>query len=193
MPLSNDPIKREAALNVLRTTNFGRSPVNKGKTNKEMFGEERAKQISLLISTATKGRPNPRKGVRTGLGRDSASYIEWKNKVYLRDSNTCRRCGKQGLTKRDKHAHHIIPWEVVELRFDVSNGVTLCMSCHKKDHSEIERIGLLLVRLFESKTPEVLRFLLQNLSSLNPDELIKSTESYLDRINKWKNENNTLK
>ena len=52
----------------------------------------------------------------------------------MRDNYTCCDCGKKSC-KGEKvylNAHHKIPFsEDINLRFDVDNGVTLCIDCHK--------------------------------------------------------------
>ncbi len=65
--------------------------------------------------------------------RNSNKYIEWKKKVLEKDVFQCQKC----FTKKKLIAHHIIPWkDSKELRFEVSNGLTLCRSCHMKHHYE---------------------------------------------------------
>lgn len=69
--------------------------------------------------------------------RSSEEYNNWRKSVYKRDCWTCQKC-----MKKQKHpiAHHIKSFkDFIELRFDVSNGITLCRSCHKKVHTEIGR------------------------------------------------------
>ena len=62
--------------------------------------------------------------------RNSAEYIRWRNKVYNRDNYTCQICNKKG---GKLEADHIKPFsEYIELRFDINNGRTLCVKCHKK-------------------------------------------------------------
>lgn len=54
---------------------------------------------------------------------------EWRDAVFKRDKWTCQRCGKIGCRLQ---AHHIMPYKKYpELRYDVDNGQTLCISCHK--------------------------------------------------------------
>jgi 5-methylcytosine-specific restriction endonuclease McrA len=63
---------------------------------------------------------------------DDPKYKEWRLKVYKRDGFTCRLCGATG-TGIKLEAHHIIRWaDAVELRYVVTNGITLCKQCH--DH-----------------------------------------------------------
>lgn len=66
--------------------------------------------------------------------RNSTRYRLWRASVFKRDGYKCRKCG----TKKDIQAHHIITWRdsknKTELRYDVKNGMTLCKSCHLKEH-----------------------------------------------------------
>lgn len=53
-----------------------------------------------------------------------------------RDNWTCQNCGNR--SKKNKYirieAHHIKPFAVFpELRFKLSNGITLCKKCHSKE------------------------------------------------------------
>lgn len=67
--------------------------------------------------------------------RQSAKYKSWRTLVFERDNYICQFCGiKNGLGKTIYfHADHIKPFALYpEKRFEVSNGRTLCVSCHKK-------------------------------------------------------------
>lgn len=60
---------------------------------------------------------------------------EWRIKVFIRDNYTCQECGaRNGNGKRiDLQAHHIKPYAIFpKLRFDINNGITLCLDCHKQ-------------------------------------------------------------
>lgn len=62
--------------------------------------------------------------------RNTPEYRQWRKAVFERDNYTCQRCGVKGGSLE---AHHKIPWiKDKELRFDVDNGLTLCVDCHKK-------------------------------------------------------------
>jgi transposase-like protein len=64
--------------------------------------------------------------------RHTIEYRTWRTQVFQRDNFTCQECGKHG---GHLNAHHIESFAKNEaLRFDVSNGITLCVSCHKKEH-----------------------------------------------------------
>ncbi len=67
--------------------------------------------------------------------RTKYEYIQWRKSVFGRDNYTCRLCGsgKGG----NLNAHHIYPWKDYKyLRYDVDNGITLCIKCHRSVHSK---------------------------------------------------------
>ena len=56
--------------------------------------------------------------------------LKWARAVRERDG-CCQECGE---TKR-LHAHHIKRWkDYPSLRYDLSNGITLCQTCHERAH-----------------------------------------------------------
>jgi hypothetical protein len=59
-------------------------------------------------------------------------YKIWRTSVFIRDNYTCQNCGQCG---NKLQAHHIELWsENKELRYELSNGITLCKPCHKTEH-----------------------------------------------------------
>ena len=61
--------------------------------------------------------------------RNGIEYRLWRLAVFIRDDYTCRGCGERGV---HLHADHIKPFAYhPELRFDINNGRTLCVPCHK--------------------------------------------------------------
>ena len=78
--------------------------------------------------------------------RHSLEYTTWRRSVYERDDYTCGECGMRG---RRLNADHIKPFSLYpELRFELSNGRTLCLNCHKKTDSymnarKVQQIELL--------------------------------------------------
>ena|SRR3990167_2216282 len=65
--------------------------------------------------------------------RNSFEYREWRTAVYERDNYTCQVCGTKHLPKSGKlQANHIKQFAFYpELRFNLDNGQTLCIPCHK--------------------------------------------------------------
>ena len=62
--------------------------------------------------------------------RGSAFDREWRAAVFARDNYTCQICGQRG---GKLNAHHIKPFKAYpHLRLELSNGQTLCLSCHVK-------------------------------------------------------------
>ena len=93
-----------------------------------------------------KAMSEARKGVKSQWWRDGRSKenhiiresVEiklWRESVFKRDDYTCQICGvHSGNAKRvTLNADHIKPFAYFpELRFELSNGRTLCVDCHKK-------------------------------------------------------------
>ena len=72
------------------------------------------------------------------LIRNSLEYKLWREKIFKRDNYTCQWCGnKSGNGKRvELNADHIKPFSLFpELRFELSNGRTLCKDCHSTTDS----------------------------------------------------------
>lgn len=75
------------------------------------------------------GISKDRENVRKNL-HHTIEYKLWRKAVYERDDYTCRACGKRGVRLEP---HHILPIrDFWHLRFDISNGMTLCKKCHSK-------------------------------------------------------------
>jgi hypothetical protein len=72
-------------------------------------------------------------------------YKLWRKAVFERDNYTCQLCPKP--KKGGKlTVDHIKQWAYFpELRFDINNGRTLCIECHRKTHTwgkwDYKRIG----------------------------------------------------
>lgn len=65
--------------------------------------------------------------------RNSYQYKVWHKKVFERDNYTCVGCGQNGGKLNADHIKAFADYK--ELRFEVSNGRTLCLKCHKKTDS----------------------------------------------------------
>lgn len=90
-----------------------------------------------ILKTQTYGKDNPNyidgRADENMLRRKDSQYKAWRKIVFERDNYTCQHCGdnKGG----NLNAHHIKSWgEFPEYRFDINNGITLCVPCHQKEH-----------------------------------------------------------
>jgi 5-methylcytosine-specific restriction endonuclease McrA len=99
--------------------------------------------MQCSIDSGYRGRRiSKAKGDKTGwvtpknlLIRKSAEYKAWRKAVFERDGYTCVQCGDKSRRGHSVilHADRIRPFAYYpELRFNLSNGRTLCVECHKK-------------------------------------------------------------
>ena len=94
----------------------GRIPWNKGIEHSAIKGEN---------NHNWKGGITP----KNILLRHSVEYKQWRKSVFERDDYTCVFCKKRG---GELNADHIKQWAFFpELRFDMNNGRTLCVECHR--------------------------------------------------------------
>ena len=127
----------------LRTQrNGGKAVVN----NEFSIGSKHSEEAKLKISKNIKGTKRPYKerphkaganspfwkgGVSSEHMRIRSSHKskEWRKAIFKRDNYTCVLCKKRGGRLQ---ADHIKPFaDFPELRFDLDNGRTLCIDCHR--------------------------------------------------------------
>lgn len=108
----------------------GYAPWNKGtkgkmaKTKPDSFKEYRRKAWTGADNPNWRGGTSAKEKVI----KNSSSWRRWRRQVFKRDNYTCQQCGERG---GKIHPHHIKPFsKYPKLRFEVSNGVTLCRECH---------------------------------------------------------------
>jgi ribosomal protein L33 len=78
------------------------------------------------------------------LIRTSCEMRAWRKAVFTRDNYTCQRCGARSAPGKPValRAHHIKLFSThIELRFEVSNGLTLCYPCHRAVHREMKEVA----------------------------------------------------
>lgn len=83
------------------------------------------------------------------LERNNPEYKQWIKKVKKRDANTCRlkdkNCSGYNI------AHHILGWIAYpELRYEVSNGITLCQHHHPRKRDDEIRLIPIFLKLINS-------------------------------------------
>jgi 5-methylcytosine-specific restriction endonuclease McrA len=58
--------------------------------------------------------------------------VDWRKEIYKRDDYTCQLCYVKG---GNLNAHHIKSFaKYPDERFNINNGITLCIKCHKWVH-----------------------------------------------------------
>lgn len=66
--------------------------------------------------------------------RNTKEYREWRQLVFERDDYTCQDCNQRG---GDLNAHHIERFKTHKhLRYELANGITICVPCHRKRHGK---------------------------------------------------------
>lgn len=127
----------------LRVKNLGKQSPFKGKKHseevKKIIRERRAAQVFTKeqnMKRASNWTGDKHWNWQGGVSsenhrvRNSVLYKEWRKSVFLRDNFTCVICFK---FSGKLNADHIKSFsEYKELRFDLNNGRTLCVECHKQ-------------------------------------------------------------
>lgn len=94
-----------------------------------------------LKSVEKKDHPN----YKGGLSPERQSFYsskEWSEaikQVWKRDNAICQKCGKNHNEEKNRgnfHIHHLVSFQVRELRIEVSNLILLCEDCHRWVHSK---------------------------------------------------------
>lgn len=124
--IKRGPMSEQGRKNI-SLAHLGQKPWNKGLTKKT---DTRIKAYAEKISG--ENAHNWRGGV-TPINkkiRKSLEYKIWREAVFARDNYTCQFCRIRGGVL---HPDHIKPFSShPDLRFELSNGRTLCASCHRK-------------------------------------------------------------
>ena len=129
------PMTEEHKAKMLATKKLKPHPLL-GKTGPlcHNYGRKRSLETRIKHSNSIKGdkAPNWQGGKTKEAERLRKSYLyrDWRTAVFQRDNYTCQDCGAHGVYL---HAHHLKSFAFhEELRFDVTNGKTLCKPCHEK-------------------------------------------------------------
>jgi hypothetical protein len=97
----------------------------------EKYGHEKMRGLSHWNWKGGVNRKNHR--------RETKQYKEWRLSVYRRDHFKCQDCGKH-CNQKNIVAHHLKGWsKYPKLRYEISNGITLCRKCHRLRHKRLIR------------------------------------------------------
>jgi len=112
----------------------GENHINFGK--KLPCGFKSGKENYSAIHFKGKNNPNYNSNL-TDLDRlekrDLVENINWRKSIFKRDNYKCTICNK----KQNIVAHHLNSYSMYkDKRFDLNNGVTLCVEHHKDYHSK---------------------------------------------------------
>jgi 5-methylcytosine-specific restriction endonuclease McrA len=107
-----------------------------GRKPKQPEGYKHSKETlkKLVDSHTGEKNVNWKGGItpKNKLIRSSAQYKQWREDILKHNSFICQNCGQLG---GDLIAHHINNFaENEDKRFLLSNGITLCINCHKDFH-----------------------------------------------------------
>lgn len=122
-----------------RCTNTGRTHIKEGQSigrNTQFKNGQIPWNYGLTVENdkrlAHGDRSGTWKGGVTPINlkiRKSSKYKKWRTQVFERDDYTCTICKDRGVAL---NADHIKPFSThPELRFELDNGRTLCVDCHK--------------------------------------------------------------
>ena len=105
---------------------------------KSTIGTKQSKETCEKRSAALSGENSStwKGGVSRGYkrGYKSEQSKHWRTEVFNRDGYVCQNCSN--AKNNYLTAHHIKSFaNYPELRYEVSNGITLCEECHsERDH-----------------------------------------------------------
>lgn len=109
-----------------------RSRMNRDKLGKPLSVEHRIKLSESHVGEKSYLWQGGISKLRIYKHYRNSEYINWRKKVFERDDWTCQECGMKGCML---HPHHIKSYTYYpELRYEVDNGITLCVPCHHQTH-----------------------------------------------------------
>ena len=139
------------------------------KPNKTSFkpGRVNAKGVGFQRGAPSVGRLFVKNNIPWTKGknfdgncRECANNKQWKKTILERDLHKCKQCASTYRLQ----VHHVKNWEEFpELRFDINNGITLCISCHMKLHKN----GHIVSRETRNKISESLKKRFKGVSNGN--------------------------
>ncbi len=122
------------------TFKVGHAPAGGGHT-----GHKHSEETKRIIGLSGIGRKawnyiENRNLLAKTQERNDSAYQEWRKSVRGRDGWRCKMANVDCLEK--VVAHHILPWaKFPELRYEINNGITLCVFHHPRKRSDEMRLS----------------------------------------------------
>ena len=107
----------------------------------------------------------------------------WSLLVKRNANNKCEVCGSIGVL----NSHHIIGRANLNLRWDLRNGVCLCVRHHKWGNQSAHENPIFFFNWLEKKRPQDLEYLKQNQNKIKKWTDQELLELYDDLLNMYKN------
>lgn len=127
------------------------SLANKGRTS-PMFGKKHTEESKRKMSIAQIGEKlyNWKDGIFYRKSHEHkhlcSKYKSWMFAIKKRDHWKCKIADKKCSGRLE--AHHILSWkDYPELRYEVNNGITLCLAHHPRKRAEEKRLSSYFQRL----------------------------------------------
>lgn len=128
LALKGRPKSEETLRNIIQANKkrIGIKMPVRSETHRRKISESNRKRVLLGTHNFWKGGITS-ESVRI---RNSLEISLWRQAVFKRDDWICQNCRQRG---GKLEADHIKPFSThPELRFEITNGRTLCVECHKK-------------------------------------------------------------
>jgi 5-methylcytosine-specific restriction endonuclease McrA len=122
----------------------GRTKISIAKAGRP-GSHNRTHTIEARVKMSVSQRALERTGERNPMYKDglvaqrrgerfSTLYARWRRDIFRRDRFTCQKCGDD--RGGNLNAHHVKAFATFpELRYNVDNGITLCVRCHRNEHA----------------------------------------------------------
>ena len=102
---------------------------------KYRYTEEEINEMLFELNLREAEIENRKEFLKNTDYRNTKEYNDWRKSVFERDNYTCQECKKKGV---NLNAHHIYSFKKYPAkRYDLNNGKTLCVSCHRLVHKRL--------------------------------------------------------
>lgn len=143
-PCANESYKNRYYLNCKVCSKEYERPKSQVKWRGTNYCSTECQNVGASIYKSGENSPGWKGGI-SYQGKRIRKNIEWKTwrkSVFERDNYTCKICNDRSGKNNpvELHPHHIKSFSKFhELRFDVNNGITLCVKCHHELHKKINK------------------------------------------------------